>query len=68
MPRTRTTTKANAEVAHGTCALCHFGDIALLAGKQLEFDSETERFTNDDESSALLTKSYREPYGLPAST
>ena len=33
----------------------------------LEFDPMTETITNSKEANAMLTKEYREPYGLPKS-
>ncbi len=59
-------TKANARVAHRSCGLVHLGEIAYRTGGQLEFDPQTETFRDHDEANALLSKSYREPFRLPA--
>ena len=58
-------TKAPAEIAHPSCALVHLGDIALRTRGRLDFDPQAERFVDCEEANAMLTKSYREPYGLP---
>lgn len=65
--RNRTRTRANPEVAHRSCALVHLGEIAFLTRGRLDFDPQTDRFVECDEANRLLTKEYREPYGLPAS-
>jgi predicted dehydrogenase len=64
--RQRTPTRASPEVAHRSCALVHLGEIAQLTHGRLEFDPKTEQFIDCDEANRLLTKEYREPYGLPA--
>ena len=63
--RQRTPTKASADVAHRSCALVHLGEIAFRTRGRLDFDPATERFIDCDEANALLSKNYREPYGLP---
>ncbi|MBX3440084.1 MAG: Gfo/Idh/MocA family oxidoreductase [Planctomycetaceae bacterium] len=57
---------ANAEVAHLTTSLCHLGNIAVRMGRSLQFDPETERFSNDVEADRLLSRTYREEHwGAP---
>ena len=34
-------------------------------GRTLTLDPQTERFTNDDEANALLTRPYRTPFVVP---
>jgi hypothetical protein len=63
--RQRTPTRASAEIAHRSCALVHLGEIALQTRGKLDFDPVTERFVDCDEANKLLTKEYREPYGIP---
>ena len=63
----RNPTKADAEIAHRTCTLIHLGEIAYRTRTVLEFDPEKETITNSKEANSLLTKEYREPYGLPKS-
>ena len=63
--RNRTPTKANALTAHHSCALVHLGEIAYRTRGRLDFNPETEEFTDCDEANAMLGKIYREPFGLP---
>ena len=55
------------ELAHLGCGLVHLGEIASLAEKTLAFDPTAQRFVNSDEANRMLTKEYRDPYGLPSS-
>jgi predicted dehydrogenase len=59
-------TNARAEIAHRSCALVHLGEIAYRTHGRLDFDLPTQRFVDCEEANQLLTKSYREPYSLPA--
>ncbi len=63
--RSRKPTNADAEIAHRTCALIHLGEIAYRTRTVLEFDPKTETIPNSKQANAMLTKEYREPYGLP---
>lgn len=58
-------TKARAEVAHRSCSLVHFGEIAFRTEGRLTFDAKNEQFVDCDEANELLTKKYRAPYVLP---
>lgn len=57
-------TQARAQVAHRSCALVHLGEIAFRTTGQLDFDPKTESFVDNDDANAMLSKSYREPWGL----
>ena len=37
----------------------------LRVGRKLDFDAKTERFVNDEEANALLTRKYRKPFVVP---
>lgn len=63
--RQRTPTRARPEIAHRSCALVHLGEIAYRTQGRLEFDPATEQFVGCDEANQMLSKTYREPYGLP---
>ena len=63
--RKRTPTRASADVAHNSCSLVHFGEIAYRTVGQLDFDASKGQFTNCDAANEMLGKSYREPYTLP---
>jgi predicted dehydrogenase len=60
-----TQTRARPQLAHLSCALVHFGDIAYSTTGQLQFDHETQQFVGCDEANEMLTKAYRDPYDLP---
>jgi hypothetical protein len=63
--RSRKVPNAPAEVAHLSCGLIHLGNIAHRLGRIVRFDPKTETFPGDREATALLTKEYRKPWGLP---
>lgn len=63
--RKRIPTRASADVAHRSCALVHLAEIAYRTRGRLDFDPQTGRFVDCEEANQLLTKKYREPYGLP---
>ncbi len=63
--RHRTPTRATAEVAHRSSALVHLAEIAFRTRGRLDFDPQTEQFINCDEANQLLSKEYRQPFGLP---
>jgi len=56
---------AGTEVGHHSAALCHLANIAMRIGRRLKFDARTERFIDDAEANAYLTKQYRQGYELP---
>ncbi len=62
--REGTPVNAPPEVAHRSCALVHLGDIAYQVRGQLDFDPQIERFKDCAEANKLLSKKYRQPYGL----
>lgn len=66
--RSRKTADQNGpvETAHYSAALAHLGNIAFQRGSILEFDRKANRFSNDEEANALLTKSYRKGFEVPA--
>lgn len=63
--RDKSTLNGPVETAHFSSALSHLGNISFRVGRLLEFDPKTERFINDDEANALLTRDYREPFVVP---
>jgi hypothetical protein len=42
-----------------------FGNIAVLAGKKVEYDREKMQVTSDPSLNRLLTKEYRKGWELP---
>ncbi len=47
-----------------TC-LPHLANISYRTGRGLIFDGKKEKFVNDKEADALLTRNYRKPYIVP---
>jgi predicted dehydrogenase len=60
--RTRRQPIAPAEVAHRSCSACLLHHIAMKAKRKLYWDPLKERFKNDDEANALLSRPQRPPY------
>jgi predicted dehydrogenase len=60
--RTRKPTRANPEIAHASCALVHFGEIALATSGRIDFDAASNQFSGNAEATRLLSKTYRSPY------
>jgi predicted dehydrogenase len=65
--RSRKTADQNGpvETAHLSSALAHLGNISYRLGRQLDFDPKTERFVNDKQADAMLTRKYRKPFVVP---
>ena len=65
----RSRQKPNADletVGHPSSLLCHLGNAAWRAGRQLKFDKETYTFVGDNDANQFLTRAeYRKPYVLP---
>jgi predicted dehydrogenase len=57
----------NAEILEGhlSSSICHLGNIATRLKRTLHFNPENEKFINDPEADAFLTKVYRAPFLLP---
>ncbi len=62
--RTRQLPIAPVEVAHRACSACLLHHIAMKLPRRLHWDPVRERFRNDDEANAMLSRPRREPYGL----
>ncbi|MBN2413996.1 Gfo/Idh/MocA family oxidoreductase [candidate division KSB1 bacterium] len=59
--------KLNADVHEGhlSTSMCHLANIAYRMGRELEFDSHSEKFVNDKQANGYLTRNYRAPYIVP---
>ncbi len=53
------------ETAHTSSGLAHLGNIAYRLGRRLKFDPKAERFVNDSEADAFLSRRYRAPFVVP---
>ena len=57
---------ANISDGHYAAALSHMGNISHRLGRGMQFDDAQEKFINDPEANAMLTrKKYRKPYVVP---
>lgn len=54
---------STAEIGHRSGTVCLLSDIAMKLSRRLLWDPEKERFKNDDEANAMLSRSQRKPYG-----
>ena len=62
--RTRQLNITPAEVAHRSCSACLLQHIAMKLNRKLHWDPVRERFKNDDEANAMLSRPQRAPYGI----
>ena len=53
-----------AEIGHRSISVGLLGEIAMLTGRRIRFDPDTETILDDPGASALLGRSYREPWQL----
>jgi predicted dehydrogenase len=65
--RSRKTSDQNGpvETAHLASGLAHLGNISYRLGRTVSFDPAGEKFINDKEADAMLTRDYRAPYVVP---
>jgi len=52
------------EVAHRACSACLIHHMAMKVKRKLHWDPVNERFKNDDEANAMLSRPQRPPYTL----
>ena len=62
--RSRQQPIAPVEVAHRSCSTCLLHHIAMKTGRKLSWDPVKERFHNDDEANAMLSRPQRWPYAF----
>jgi predicted dehydrogenase len=62
--RSRKPPIAPVEVAHRSCSTCLLHHIAMKTKRKLYWDPVKERFRNDDEANAMLSRPQRWPYAL----
>jgi predicted dehydrogenase len=62
--RTRQQPIAPVEVAHRSCSACLLHHIAMKLPRKLRWDPAKERFIDDDQANALLSRPQRAPYTL----
>jgi len=59
---TRKQPTAPVEIGHRACSACLLHHIAMKTKRRLHWDPEQERFHNDDEANAMLSRPQRSPY------
>ena len=62
--RSRQQTIAPVEVAHRACSTCLIHHLAMKTKRKLFWDPVKERFRNDDEANAMLSRPQRPPYDV----
>ena len=62
--RSRRQPIAPVEIAHRSCSACLLHHIAMKLPRTLHWDPARERFKNDDEANAMLSRPQRHPYGI----
>ena len=55
---------APAETGHRSITISHIGNIAMQLGRKLAWNPETERFVDDAEADAMLSRKQREPWTI----
>jgi hypothetical protein len=53
------------EQGHYSSTMCYLGNIAFETDRTLHFDSDTERFIDDDQANAYAAPNYRIPFAFP---
>jgi predicted dehydrogenase len=62
--KSRKRPNADVEEGHRSTTFAHLANIALATRKRLDWDSQSERFTNCEEANDLLHYEYRKPWSL----
>ncbi|NLH18353.1 MAG: gfo/Idh/MocA family oxidoreductase, partial [Phycisphaerae bacterium] len=52
------------DIGHRVSTICHLGNIALKLGRKLNWDPKEEKFVNDAEADAMLSRPMRSPWKL----
>lgn len=62
--KTRKQPIAPVEVGHRSCSTCLIHHVVMKLGRKIYWDPAKERFKNDDEANAMLSRPQRHPYLL----
>jgi len=54
----------HAEVGHRSASLCHLGNVSMLLNHELNWDPVKEKFVNDPEADAMISRNMRAPWTL----
>ena len=52
------------DIGHRVSTICHLGNIALRLKRKLNWDPKAERFENDTEANAMMSRPMRSPWTL----
>ena len=52
------------EIGHRVSSVCHLANISIRLGRKLKWDPAAERFENDSEANAMLSRPMRNPWKL----
>lgn len=55
---------APCETAHRSITISHLGNIAMILGRDLQWDPEKEEFIGDEEANAMRSRPLRDPWTL----
>jgi GFO/IDH/MocA oxidoreductase family protein len=66
--RSRREPIAPVEIAHRSCSACLVHHIAMKLKRKVHWDPTRERFRNDDDANAMLSRPQRFPYTMNEST
>ena len=62
--KSRRLTITPAEVAHRSASVGHLGQIAMLVGRKIKWNPETEEIAGDAAAAAMLGRAKREPWNI----
>lgn len=60
--KTRSTTISPVEVGHRSAIPCHLGNIAMIMGRPIRWDPESERIPGDEAANRMLARTMRSPW------
>jgi predicted dehydrogenase len=60
--RSRKKAICDAEIGHRSATMCHLGVTAVRMGRKIEWNPEKERFVNDREAAATISRPMRKPW------
>jgi predicted dehydrogenase len=63
--KTRKLPICDVAIGHRSATVCHLGNLAIRTGRKLTWDPVKEEIVGDKETSAMLSRPYRDPWALP---
>jgi len=52
------------DIGHRVSTVCHLANISIRLGRKLKWDPKAERFENDEQANAMLSRPMRSPWKL----